>query len=245
MMDDSLTVYWSDEMDSGAVTPTLLIPPTERALKEMDLPDFKSFPSSGIQRCPAFISYYQNAFLYRSPIDITISHESGRYEWKTSLSDQKAIDSLVDVRDDSGMLTLSMFCFFFCEEAVMVEQLHPFFLPGEVASKCETICGSFDISQWFRPLQPAFRFRERGAADEIVIRRGDPLFLIRFVTSRRVKFKQFNACPDLHRLSHQISEVKTSTYDFHKSLTNYYEVFKLRRLHKRIGKLIQENLVDP
>lgn len=231
-------------MGSGSVTPALYFPPGERALRSMDLPDFKSFPSSGIQRCPAFISYYKNVFIYRSPVDIDISHESGRYEWKTSLSDQKAIDNLVDVRDDSGMLTLGMFSFFFCEESLIVEQLHPFFLDGDVASKCETICGSFDISQWFRPLQPAFRFRERQQPDEVSIKRGDPLYFIRFVTQRRVQFQQFKPCPELIDLSNQISEVKTSTYDFYKSLTNYYEIFKIRRMHRRISDLIKKNLVD-
>ena len=244
MNPDLLTVYWSDELFRSSASPVLMSPLGERALGQMDLPDFKEFPGATIQRCPGFISYYKNSFVVRSPVDLTIIHEGdGKYRWETSVSDQESIDEMVQVRDASGMMTLGFYLTVWCESPLMVEQLHPAFSIGELASKCETICGNFDISQWFRPLQPAFRFRSRQAEEIVSIKRGDPLYLLRLVTDKSIELKKFSGTPILQELARQIGDVKSSTYDFHKSLLNYYKVFKLRRLSERIRKEILASLV--
>lgn len=244
LTDDEICVYWSDEFVQSAVTPVLMHPLGEKALSQMDLPDFKEFPGSTIQRCPGFIGYYRNTFVVRSPVDLKIIHQGeGSYRWETSISDQEAIDDIVQVRDASGMMTLGFFLSIWSEAPLMIEQLHPAFLPGEVAHKCETICGTFDASKWFRPLQPAFRFRLREAEETVSIQRGDPLYLLRLVTDKKVQLQKFAGTPALHDLSNQINLVKSSTYDFHKSMLNYYKAFKLRRLHERVKKEILASLI--
>lgn len=244
MKHDTLEVFWSDEFSPSAVTPALMYPLGERALASMDLPDFKDFPGASIQRCPGFVGYYKNTFVVRSPVDITIQHlGEGRYQWDTSISNQQDINGLIDVRDASGMMTLALFTHVWSEAPLMVEQLPPLFLPGEVAAKCETVCGSFDISSWFRPLQPAFRFRMREVADTVEIKRGDPLYLIRFATDKKIVLRKFAGTETLRQLANQIDLVKNSTYDFHTSLLNYYRVFRLRKLNERIKKEILSSLI--
>lgn len=244
MSKNTLEVFWSDEFSPSAVTPALMYPLGERALASMDLPNFREFPAASIQRCPGFVGYYKNAFVVRSPVDITIHHlGEGRYEWETSLSNQQDIDGLIDIRDASGMMTIALFTHVWSEEELMVEQLPPLFLPGDVAAKCETVCGSFDISSWFRPLQPAFRFRMREAPDSIQIKRGDPLYLIRFATDKKISLRKFSGTEALRQLANQMDMVKHSTYDFHTSLLNYYQIYRIRKLNERIKKEILNSLI--
>lgn len=242
-MSDTITIYWTDELSNPNVTPMLMYPLAEKALASMDLPDPKEFPSASIKRCPGFMNYYRNCFVIRSPIDIKIHFENGEYQWETSISDQVAIDDLVQVRDASGMMTLGMFMHVFADQEVMAEQLHPVFMEGEYVQKCDTICGHFDISQWFRPLQPAMRLRDHSGPQTITIKRGDPLYLVRLVTEKKLELKKFRPNDEIREIENQISAVKNSTYRFYTSLTNYYKVFKLRKMRQRLIEEIEKNLI--
>lgn len=242
-MSDSITIYWSDELNNPNVTPMLMYPLGEKALASMDLPDPKEFPDASIKRCPGFMNYYRNCFVIRSPIDIRINFEEGEYRWETSISDQGAIDDLVQVRDASGMMTLGFFLHVFADQEVNAEQIHPVFMEGEYVQKCDTICGHFDISQWFRPLQPAMRLRNVKGPESVDIKRGDPLYLVRLNTEKKLVLKKFRPNAEIKEIAGQISAVKNSTYRFYTSLTNYYKVFKMRKIRQRLIDEIEKNII--
>lgn len=236
-----VTIYWSDELSDGAVTPALKYPPSLPALSTMSLPDFKNAPAAGVQRCPAFVGYFRNTFVYRSPVDVTIqSDQNGNFQWSTSLSDQYEVDHLVEVRGADGLVSIRDYAHLWCEEPMVVEQLNPTFTDHDFAQKCEVVPGAFDISKWFRPLQPAFRLR--GAS--VDIKRGDPLYLMRFLTDKKVEFKQFRPTPRLKEIHEQLSRVKSSTRTFHSSLENYYEAFKMRQYRNQVAAEIKRSLVE-
>lgn len=240
-----VTVYWSDEVDAGPITPAIKYPPSQPALSAMQLPDFKNAPAAGVQRCPGFVSYYKNAFVYRSPVDVTITQGSdGSCSWWTSLTTQDEVDRLVEVRDLSGMVSLRDFVHMWCDEPMVIEQLNPAFIDSDFTSKCEVVPGAFDISKWFRPLQPAFRIRQTGVPTQVVIKRGDPLYIVRFLTDKKVVFKQFYATDRLRDIHAQLSRVKSSTRTFHSSLENYYEAFKMRRYKTQVTAEILRSLVE-
>lgn len=238
----SLTVYWSDELAEGPITPAIKYPMDALAMSVMTLPDFKTFQAAGVQRCPGFVSYFKNSVVYRSPIDLTVTRTSQGYAWNTSLSDQSEVDALVETRDDSGFLSIRDYAHFWCDEPLLIEQVQPTFTDTDFSLKCEVIPGTFDVSKWFRPLQPVFRMR--GGVESFSIKRGDPLYVVRFLTDRKIEFKQFTQTDRLRQLHSDLMRVKRSTRTFHSSLENYYSVFAERKYRKQVLVEIKRSLVD-
>lgn len=242
-MSNLIQVYYSDEHPGSVVTPIMQLKP-EKALTQMDLPDIKSSPKAGIRRCPAFVEYYKNCFVYRSPIDITLTyHSCGHMTWTTSLSSQQHAERLVEVRDDFGMFSLGLYVNTWCDESLYMEQI-PLNLmrSNPVSDNFETMVAGFDISKWYRPLQPAFRFRSLEPEQVVIIKRGDPLYLIRFVTDKKVVLNTYTPSNKLLKISEQIDSVKSSNSGFFTSLENYYALYKHRKIHSQIKKEILTNL---
>lgn len=240
-----MIVYYTDENPDSAVTPVMQFP-LEKAMLHMDLPDQKAFPKAAIQKCPAFVDYYKNCFVYRSPIDITMTYQSfGNLKWDTFLSSQDQLNRLIEVRDDFGMFSISLYINLWCEESVKVEQIPINFMRSTpVSDKLETMVGGFDISKWYRPLQPAYRFKNITPEESVCIKRGDPLYLIRLVTDKKVKLTRFTPSRRLIEIANQINMVKSSNKGFFSGLDNYYEIYRLRKLHSQIKKEITTCVVD-
>lgn len=238
----SITVYWSDELAEGPITPAIKYPMNASALSVMNLPDFKTFQAAGIQRCPGFISYFKNSVVYRSPVDLTVTRSDGGYAWNTSLSEQAEVDDLVETRDASGFLSIRDYAHFWCDEPLLVEQVQPTFTATDFSSKCEVIPGTFDVSKWFRPLQPAFRMRE--GVESFSVKRGDPLYVVRFLTDRKIEFKQFTQTDRLRQLHSDLMRVKSSTRTFHSALENYYDAFKMRRYRQQVAAEIRRSVIE-
>lgn len=242
-MANTLDIYYCDEHPSSVVTPMMQIRP-ERALSKMSLPDMKSSPMAGIQRCPAFVEYYKNCYIYYSPIDITITYKGcGHIEWKSSLSSQIDVDRLIEVRDDFGMFSIALYINVWSDESVCVEQI-PINLmrSNPVSDNFEIMTGGFDISKWYRPLQPAFRFKSLEPEQTVIIKRGDPLYFIRFLTDKKVTLNNYKPSHRLLEIGRQIDMVKSSNNNFFTSLENYYLLYKHRKLHCEIRKEILSNV---
>lgn len=237
----SVKVYWSDEVALSPITQAVKYPPTGKAMSVMRLPDPKLFPDAPIKRCPAFISYFRDAVVYRCPIDVEIWRNGEGYTWHTSLTTQTDIDELLQTRDASGILSMSDYVYFWCGEPMRIEQLHPSFIDNEFTKNCEVIPGTFDVDKWFRPLQPAFRLRE--GVDHVRINRGDPMYVIRFLTDKKVELFQFSTSPRIQQLAESIARANKSVGTFYTSLRNYYDAFAMRGYAAQLGREIKNNVI--
>ena len=164
-------------------------------------------------KCPAFRDYCKNTFVMKSPIDYSLEVvDDGEKKFLKSMhQDQKFFDEFVlskfveDRQKQKGPLndTCTLFEFNFgtlvySKESVIVEQIPSSFAKNTWHHNINLIPARFDISKWIRPFVCAYEIFDDKIP--IVIRRGDPLFYMRFVTERNVKLKRVNFNEDLDYL---------------------------------------------
>ena len=142
-------------------------------------------------RCPAFIDYTKNTFAVLAPfdIDIKISHIDGQCNVDIGSFNQLFFDDFFVLRKD-GTMSFAPSLVFTSEEPVIVESLPLMMMTTELSKKVTHVVGSFDISRWIRPVEWAFILNEDTTLN---IKRGDPLFCVRFVTPDNdiVKLERF------------------------------------------------------
>lgn len=185
------TIYWSawgdepDWKDLALYEPEPVLPYVS---KTRAFGDFGHY----IQ-CPAFRDYYKNVYMIRSPISITITYDRNDNSLRITPQDQKFYDKYIVPRgkqrgsDDPFLMSLSTHYLFLADKKCLIEQLPVTYHESDVAPKIRLILGTFDISQWYRPVEFAFEMLDD--TNPLVIKRGDPLFYVRFVTDGKVSLE--------------------------------------------------------
>jgi hypothetical protein len=169
-------------------------------------PVFKVFSDernkkSDFLKCPAFQDFYKNCFLIRSPMDlkITIDKQNGRYI-KCHNYNQEFYDTFIIPRmqnEDFPALSIMFPYLFFSDESVNIEQFHPFMHNNDLLNNIRVVSGKFDISKWCRPLDYAFEIIDENKP--IIIKRGDPLYYIRFSTEKNINFIRVYSHDDIFK----------------------------------------------
>lgn len=144
-------------------------------------------------KCPAFTDYYKNCFLVRAPFDIDIEvkkNNEGIKYFSLKNSTQEFCNSYIVDRNKINslfsMMSIEWGYVFYSEKSVFIEQI-PAILHMHEADFLKNIMliqGTFDISKWYRPLHYAFEIIDD--TKPIVIKRGDPLFYVRFRTDDKI-----------------------------------------------------------
>jgi len=189
-----------------------------RISKDIDIlyfepePAFKTFidernKTSNILKCPAFQDYYKNCFIIRSPLDLIITIKKSKDGFKyvaTDRYDQEFFDAFIKdrIRDEGNnnnfpMISLLYAYLFYSSESVILEQMSPSMHKNEFLNNTRLICGKFNIGKWIRPLDYAFEIIDD--TKPLVIKRGDPLYYIRFLTDKDVNFVKVLHSDDLYK----------------------------------------------
>jgi hypothetical protein len=141
----------------------------------------KEYKGYEFTTCPAFVGFCKNTFVITAPIDgvITISKtdeittmQISGFGWTQDL-----YDTYCWIRDD-GSLTLPPTYIFYADEPLEMETLPVFLLDSPSLENAFYIPASFDIGSWIRPID--FSFIPKDSSKTITMKRGDPLFFIRF-----------------------------------------------------------------
>jgi hypothetical protein len=181
-------------------------------------PVFKLIASSrskdtGYLKCPAFHEYYKNCFLLRSPIDITINittNSDGTKFASIDKYDQEFYDTNIKIRYEEGykypILHISFFYVFYANKPLMVEQLSPSMHKTELQNNINVISGTYDISKWVRPVE--FAFEVLDDSKPIVIKRGDPMYYLKFSTTDKISLTREEISEDLSRVVNSCTRVK-------------------------------------
>jgi hypothetical protein len=104
-----------------------------------------------------------------------------------------------------------------------------------------SVPGAFDISQWFRP--HVFEVQMWDQVGTFIVKEGEPLFTIEFITNRPIVLKKF-------AMSEALVKYSDSCVDSYKffgqwiGLAKKYKIFKNTKMDKLILKEIKNNLVD-
>jgi hypothetical protein len=167
-------------------------------------------------KCPAFTDYYKNCFLVRAPFDIELevqkTNEGIKYFNLKNYTQEFCNAYIVDRNKENSlfsMISIDWGCIFYSEKSVLIEQLPATLHTHEVEflKNIMLVQGTFDISAWYRPLHYAFEIIDD--TKPITIKRGDPLFYVRFVTDEKVNIIYDFENTYVDEISNACGQVKT------------------------------------
>lgn len=136
-------------------------------------------------KCPAFKDYYKNVYMVTSPVDMELIYDKTTGFLSNVPQDQGFFDAVVQHRgdaigkDDPFLMSLAFSYLFVADSDCMIEQIPATMHNSDISKRVNLICGTFNIGKWFRPVE--FSFEVNDFSKPIKIKRGEPLFYIRFV----------------------------------------------------------------
>lgn len=232
-MKSTINIYWSClELEwMRAEEPSPILPEFMRNNKMAE---------SRIPLCPAFRNELHNVFGVKSIYDYEFSVNTETAEVSTGVYDQKFYDRHVLVRSmKERVFTFSQEMVFFTDESslMMSGDLFPYLEDNNITERCIVYPGQFDIGKWYRPVEFAFKLKDRYRSFKIEA--GEIYQYIRFHTDKNIKFIQFRETPKLNQMLKDVTETRSNKKGIF-SLDYYYERFKLKKLFM---KEIKENLL--
>lgn len=133
-------------------------------------------------RCPAFLDSCKNTFIIKSPIDLVVTIDRANGVVSTDRYDQDFYNEFIYNRGaDEGLpylITLPPRYLMFADESIDVELLPLMVINSTSTENIDVIPGKYDAGKWVRPLD--FTVAVRDDTKPIVLKVGDPLFLVRF-----------------------------------------------------------------
>ena len=184
------TVYWCPALNTYHNTT-----PHDSAELFFQQPDslFKAIASeyAGAEflECYAVQDFCKNTYVVRAPFDITYTFDKATGVLSIDRLGQTFFNSFCAARTDGSIETAPAYLFY-AKESVKIETLPMFLLKSPVADAVHYIPGQFDIGRWIRPIVWSFFLKNPDAP--LVVRRGEPLFLVRFTPAdgSKVEFER-------------------------------------------------------
>lgn len=161
-------------------------------------------------KCYSVLGVCKNSFVILSPYDLTISTNAETTFLNVQEFDQSAYNHLCRNRgstDRGFMMSMPPALVFYSKEDVVAEVMPTQLidLPKDTAF----ISGRYNISKWIRPVD--WTFELVNGATEVQVKRGDPLFVIRFTTKNDepVALEQVPFTEELHKATIACTQVKS------------------------------------
>lgn len=173
--------------------------------------------------CIAIQDFHVNAFTVFSPFSATIKLDRAKH--KVDVVGDNILNTVKFYPDGSAEIQLFPQYIFRSDTSVTMQMLPPLLVPPRNDSIIAA--GEFDISRWYRPLNTAFIVPS--TVEEFVIKEGDPLFSIRFVTkgNEPVKLVRKALTQDEEKLSKACANLTYVKMGSKLSkLYEYFEIFK-------------------
>lgn len=143
-------------------------------------------------KCPSVLDSMKNCFVITSPFDLKITVNRQTNQVTTDRFGQNFFDAYIMPRphqsapDGTFLLTLPPHLMFYSDESLVMQVSDLPIITSQSTKNVKLIVGQFDIGQWTRPVEWAVELVE---GDEILMRKGDPLFIVRFNTLNNVPVK--------------------------------------------------------
>lgn len=239
------TVYWASfpETTEPTVSELRYSEPVS-VLKELNP---LAFFGERAGRCPAIINECRNTFKIKSPVDLHLTFNNDFTNVQSKYKQdfefiQHLVGSLVG---PERMIELSAPTYlFFSEEPLLMTQLPAYYEDTQFTRNCIGVSGTYDISNWFRPVKPTFKLKQH--SNVLDIKLGDAICYYKFNTEEKVNLVRFDA-RDFY--TNGIIE-HVMGYKFHTKnplvptkLIDGYNAFIRARYNKKILKIIKDNLL--
>jgi hypothetical protein len=208
----SVEVFWSlaRQTNQPLALDMLVIPP------EPAYPNIVKNRNSNAEftLCPAIAAFFKNTFLIRSPIDLEF-YATPEGDARSDKMDNWYLESFIRRSKSSNEDTHKAFqvitslLVFYTKQDIEVQQLPAFLEHSESQNNVKTIPGVFNISKWVRPV--SFAFEVVDINKPVVIKRGDPMYYLKFSVPDGVKviLKQEDYLEDLHNLTQKCLSLKS------------------------------------
>jgi hypothetical protein len=171
-------------------------------------------------KCPAHTDFLKNTFVFRAPFDLTIDLEidSATNSAKIYCENisQEIFDLIIDRRfllknkqeiNTYPLLGVDWLSVFTAKESTLIQVLPAFMHHNNFTEKTTIIPGEYDISKWTRPIETVFEIRSN--KEKIVIKKGDAISYIKFLTKDTVKLIKNPAPWDQIKLCNEIRQSDT------------------------------------
>tara|TARA_R110002012_G_scaffold315123_1_gene528505 strand:- start:769 stop:1488 length:720 start_codon:yes stop_codon:yes gene_type:complete len=195
-------------------------------------------------QCPAFSQELKNTYIIRAPLSITAKFEKEKGWHITNLNlVQESFNNLFRlVPNHKGQLMLDVIQLFthhgqhlfFSEEPTTMQLLCPTFHKTGMSS-FPLILGSFQIDKWIRPIGYACINENK---EDMVVKRGDPLFYVKFHSNTKTTLHKFNLTQSIKDIVS--GGLKIKTFAPRSSLSRLYDMFVRSGNNKRILREIKK-----
>ena len=237
---DTVVVYWSAKTSPERQTYVHLLWGPPVPLTKL-MPEGSGPGRSGNYRsCIALISMLKNTYALVHPLTHSVT-VSGDLESPDVTADldiwlkrDNPLKNRYSLDYDFGWL-------FFAEESLKIKVTPPYFHNTSAGKSGFLASGSFDIGKWFRMVNMAYIFWE--GHNTMTVTEGEPAMYVEFLTDKKVILKQFECTEELMSMSIQVVDASNVAMK-RKTLEYRYDKFFKANRHKRVLKLIKENLLE-
>ena len=238
----TIVVYWSsasgfNKQDYAALFSHEPVP----IVKTLPQRDDEFDHNIGFISCRAMLNLFKNTYVINNPV--------------TSTAKLYNTDKMVPDCDDGGMgywspmekpfenrlrVDLGFGYIFFAEEDLEIKMLPPFMHKVKSAETSWVAPGAYNIGKWFRPMIPSYMLWENET--EVSIVKDEPSFYVQFDTNKKVILKRFEFTNEMQHLINELMWLRDRNSIA--SLEFLYSVFIKSFRHKKVLKLIKDNLLE-
>lgn len=203
--------------------------------------DMGEFLGPHVSHCPALTDDFKNTFACKAPLDFYASYDYDKNTVKFKHDyDQEFAMNLCGPPTKERIHQIQYPAYvFWCEESVTVSTLPAYYENNNFTNNCMILAGTFDVGNWVRPINPAFKFKDKTIVD---FKAEDVLYYIRINTKERIKLVKFDGDNEETR---KVIE-KCMTYKFKSrfgipdKLADCYKAFKRHQINKQMKKIVEK-----
>jgi len=240
----SITVYWAPwgEQDHYA-DQFLSYQDPERLLDSIKQFKNEQNQLDNFLNCPAFTNSIKNTYMFKAPTNVNIRFTDK--ELINRLDPNKPFDPTIIRPKSPSLIGAATVQYkpswvFFCEESLLLQSTPPYMHLHPMSSQGFMVPGSFDISNWFRPVESAIQLWPN--RNEFQVDQDDPLLYVNFVSDQTVKLKKFYLTEEAYKIG--MSCVRLKGYRYERSLSKLYNIFRAGKLKNKLLDEIKNNLLD-
>jgi hypothetical protein len=241
-----MNVFWANVTDDFQINSKLSVlwgepVPLKKHLGETYNDFFKETDiSQHLLLCPSVQEEIKNTYAVLSPIDLTLTWDGNQTQ--TNNYDQQFFDQMICIKrkidgSESRFISINLHLIFFTEKKCTATVTPAYMSDTYFPKNSIMIAGQMDLNSWLRPIDVMI-FRDINKS--IIIKKGEPLYYIKFHTDEKVIFSRFNLTKEL--LSIVESCISVRRFTGAGSLSKIYEIFNKSMMRNRVVSLIKQNL---
>jgi hypothetical protein len=240
MEKDTVVVYWAcHTIEDRSTITNLLWEPPKPLLTTLPSGHGKDQPGN-YRLCAGASSLLKNTFVVINPktATVTLSGPVDNAQIETTnfgawIINNPALKNRYRIDYDFGWV-------FFSEESLEINVTPPYMHKTSAQETGQLASGRFNIGKWFRPANLTYILWEN--ENTLTLTEGEPAMYFEFLTDKKVVLKQFEMVQELNSITNQVTG--SITLSPKETLTQRYARFIRSNRHKRVLKLIKNNLLE-